>query len=50
MPTPLPEQSYLNACFRYEPATGLLHWRERPVGHFKTERDARAWNGLAAAV
>jgi len=30
----LPSQEYLLECFRYEPETGLLYWRERPLYHF----------------
>lgn len=30
----LPTQEYLLECFRYEPETGLLYWRERPLYHF----------------
>lgn len=36
----LPPQSYLHACFSYDPDTGLLTWRTRPREHFATER---AW-------
>ena len=31
---PLPTQEYLLECFIYEPETGLLYWRERPLYHF----------------
>ena len=34
---PLPTQEYLLECFRYEPETGLLYWRERPLYHFRDE-------------
>ena len=34
VPLNLPTQEYLLECFKYEPETGLLYWRERPLYHF----------------
>lgn len=31
---PLPPAEFLRECLAYDPATGELRWRERPVGHF----------------
>lgn len=47
---PLPSQQYLRECFDYDPETGVMTWRERPLSHFKDmERTAvhswRSWNG-----
>lgn len=36
----LPSSEYLNECFEYNPNTGELRWRVRPLHHFKTKR---AW-------
>jgi hypothetical protein len=40
----LPSQAYLRECFDYDPASGKISWRERPLSHFKTEEDGRRWN------
>lgn len=50
---PLPPQTYLNECLRYEPDTGKLFWRERPVSHFRdgkqtAQHNCNAWNGAYA--
>lgn len=31
----LPSKEYLEECFTYEPETGLLYWKKRPLKHFK---------------
>ena len=31
----LPTQEYLQECFEYNPETGILTWKERPLSHFK---------------
>jgi hypothetical protein len=36
---------YLRECLDYEPATGLVRWRERPRNHFMNDAKWRAWNG-----
>lgn len=41
---PLPSQEYLRECFDYDPETGELRWRERPLHHFETERYWQTWN------
>lgn len=40
----LPNIDYLRDLFSYDPKTGVLTWRERPVEHFTTERAWKAWN------
>lgn len=41
---PLPSQEYLQECFHYEPTTGKLFWKERPLHHFKDGRAHKTWN------
>jgi hypothetical protein len=47
---PLPTKEYLSQCFRYEPWSGNLFWRHRPVDHFTgdgnrpAEWAAKSWN------
>lgn len=40
----LPSQAYLRECFNYDPDTGVLTWRDRPLGHFKSRRAYAMWN------
>lgn len=52
---PLPPQDLLHQLLRYEPETGKLYWRERPVSSFEdgehsAERRAIAWNGKYAGT
>jgi hypothetical protein len=43
----LPSKEYLNECFAYNPTTGALLWRHRPVSHFsKTEKYTAEFNCL----
>lgn len=37
-------QQYLQECFSYNPVTGVLRWRERPVRHFNSEHRAKIFN------
>ena len=30
----LPSQTYLQECFDYDPETGILRWKTRPLSHF----------------
>ncbi len=43
-PKILPDQAYLRECFDYDPAVGLLIWRERPLTHFANEWARKVWN------
>ena len=40
----LPTCRYLQECFIYDPNTGLLTWRHRPLSHFSDERIQKIWN------
>lgn len=44
----LPTQEYLQECFNYDPLTGVLTWKTRPVSHFKTVRAASVINSRCA--
>jgi hypothetical protein len=35
---------YVRECLDYDPETGLLTWKTRPVEHFKTQRVYNTWN------
>jgi hypothetical protein len=39
-----PSQEYLNECFSYNPLSGFLKWKERPLRHFKNDREFKRWN------
>jgi len=41
---PLPNQGYLLEILRYDPKTGLLFWRRRPMSHFPSKRAWAVWN------
>ncbi|MEZ9898199.1 HNH endonuclease [Vibrio breoganii] len=43
-PTPIPSQKYLNECFDYDPVTGDMFWKERPLDHFETEAQWKRMN------
>ncbi|MDU5747881.1 MAG: HNH endonuclease [Haemophilus parainfluenzae] len=43
-----PTKDYLSECFTYNENTGLLTWKERPLHHFKKERDMNVINGRMA--
>ena len=40
----LPTQEYLKECFNYDPDTGILTWKVRPLSHFKSDRFMRKNN------
>jgi hypothetical protein len=40
----LPDASYLQACFVYDPHTGALNWRQRPATHFNSLVEWNRWN------
>ena len=35
---------YVRECLDYDPDTGLMVWKKRPVEHFKNQRDCNSWN------
>lgn len=51
---PLPSVEYLRECFDYDPDTGILRWRVRPVSHFKggnknpVKSVCKRWNAFYA--
>jgi len=45
----LPSQAYLLECLTYDPETGRLTWKTRPLHHFKHADAQAAWNGYFAA-
>lgn len=46
----LPDQETLQALLRYEPDTGKLFWKERPLEMFKSERSWKMWNTRFAGM
>lgn len=40
----IPSPELLRQLLRYEPETGKLFWRERPVSMFSSERHCKTWN------
>ena len=40
----MPEQAYLQECLEYDPESGLLRWKTRPLSMFATSRDWNSWN------
>lgn len=45
---PLPPAEELRQLLRYEPETGHLYWRERPIEMFPAEWLCRSWNSQHA--
>lgn len=41
-------QEYLRECFDYDPESGALVWKHRPVSHFKNEAGAVSFNSRFA--
>lgn len=46
---PLPSPELLRKLLDYNPDTGILIWRTRPVSMFKSQRAANAWNNRFAS-
>jgi len=44
----LPRVAYLRECFSYDPETGSLHWKARPLKHFVDLHTQLASNGRFA--
>ncbi len=44
----LPSPEYLRQCFDYDPDTGLLRWRTRPLDHFADRNICYCWNARFA--
>lgn len=44
----LPSRQYLNTILSYDPATGELTWKSRPLSHFKDQRGCSTWNTMFA--
>lgn len=44
----LPSADYLRECFEYDPETGVLTWKARPLHHFKDAHAQAAWNAVFA--
>lgn len=40
----LPTQAYLHECFSYDPLTGSLTWKVRPLHHFPHAQAQSDWN------
>lgn len=40
----LPDADYLRERFTYDPATGVLSWKKRPLADFYSERAWKIWN------
>ena len=43
-PKKLPPRSYVRQCLTYDPKTGELRWRKRPLSHFPDRVTAQKWN------
>lgn len=41
---PTPSKEYLDECLDYDPNTGILTWKVRPLEHFKNLRGQRVFN------
>src|SRR5215831_15782353 len=44
MANKLPKVNFLRECFDYNPSTGRLCWRCRPLKHFASKRIWKRWN------
>jgi hypothetical protein len=43
-PKPLPSIEYLHECLDFDPKTGILTWKDRPISHFETQHAWIVWN------
>lgn len=43
-------QEYANQCFDYDPDTGILKWKHRPIEHFKSKRGYSVWNARYSMI
>lgn len=50
VPKRLPNAEYLHSILRYDPETGELFWKERPMGLFGSLREHNRWNGRYAGT
>lgn len=46
----LPSLEYLQECFDYNPETGLLFWKARPLHHFLGTKGQNSWNARFAGT
>lgn len=37
-------QEYLRECFDYDPDSGVVTWKQRPLSHFSNENRHKGWN------
>jgi hypothetical protein len=44
----MPTQAYLRECFDYDPETGILRWKVRPLAHFKNAHGMNSFNAQHA--
>jgi hypothetical protein len=43
-------QQYLKECFTYNPNTGSLIWKTRPLSHFSSSQERKRWNTRYAGI
>lgn len=39
---------FVSECLDYDPDTGILRWKNRPISHFPSEKQCIRWNGAWA--
>lgn len=42
------DQKFIRECFDYDPATGVVKWRVRPLHHFPNEKTMKSFNTSSA--